>query len=287
MYRKKAFTLIELLVVISIIALLISILMPALNKAREQAAGAVCLANQKTLALAWFMYKDENDSRLVAGYIHNSYEPYSWAFAPMDETGDYIGGQGDNVTHEDRLRGLRAGKLYKYINNTDSYHCPGDNRWLKGSKRFGNTERYKMYRSYSVSMGLAASSPTVLTRIRNYYIRDICIKKYSRIRHPSEKYVFVEEAYDGQSNYNFNDRAWSFFAYRKAFWDPLAIFHNKATSLNFADGHAEMHHWVDARTIQFFTNRDTIDRDVCGMNNPDLDYMQRRFAHNFPYDPAL
>jgi len=60
----KAFTLIELLVVISIIALLVSILMPALSNARQQATGAVCLANQKTMALAWVMYCDENDGRL-------------------------------------------------------------------------------------------------------------------------------------------------------------------------------------------------------------------------------
>ena len=56
----KGFTLIELLVVISIIALLISILMPALNTARQQATGAVCLSNQRTLILTWVMYADEN-----------------------------------------------------------------------------------------------------------------------------------------------------------------------------------------------------------------------------------
>lgn len=58
--RVHGFTLIELLVVISIIALLISILLPALKRARETAKGVVCLQNQKGIALAMNMYTDEN-----------------------------------------------------------------------------------------------------------------------------------------------------------------------------------------------------------------------------------
>ena len=63
----KAFTLIELLVVISIIALLVSILMPALAKAREQAKQAVCLINLRNLSLAWTLYADNNDGKLSNG----------------------------------------------------------------------------------------------------------------------------------------------------------------------------------------------------------------------------
>ncbi len=58
MSKKKGFTLIELLVVISIIALLLSILMPALAKVKEQARVIVCLSHLKTLTLANVLYSN-------------------------------------------------------------------------------------------------------------------------------------------------------------------------------------------------------------------------------------
>ncbi|OHB57616.1 MAG: hypothetical protein A2Y12_17895 [Planctomycetes bacterium GWF2_42_9] len=56
---RKAFTLVELLVVISIIALLLAILMPSLNKARENAKRAVCSSNQRQLGIGLTMYEQE------------------------------------------------------------------------------------------------------------------------------------------------------------------------------------------------------------------------------------
>jgi prepilin-type N-terminal cleavage/methylation domain-containing protein/prepilin-type processing-associated H-X9-DG protein len=65
--KARAFTLIELLVVIAIIALLMGILMPALQKVRAQGRSAACKANQHSWGLIWRMYTDESDGKFSPG----------------------------------------------------------------------------------------------------------------------------------------------------------------------------------------------------------------------------
>lgn len=81
--KSRAFTLVELLVVISIIALLVSILMPALSKARDQAKFTLCKTNLRQLGFALYTYSDDHNQRIVPGdyaYGTTIYVGEAWAY---------------------------------------------------------------------------------------------------------------------------------------------------------------------------------------------------------------
>jgi prepilin-type N-terminal cleavage/methylation domain-containing protein len=123
----KAFTLVELLVVIGIISVLVAILLPSLQKAREQAYRVSCASNIRQLLLAVNMYASEWkgymptwDSRKGASQGFLSDEHHPGYTSVCVETIKY---HGDKVHH---------GKLYPtYVKTGHVYYCPSPTAWNK------------------------------------------------------------------------------------------------------------------------------------------------------------
>jgi len=264
MKNHKAFTLIELLVVISIIALLVSILMPALNNAKQQATGAVCLANQKTMALAWVMYHDDNDGRIASGHTGNWGNIKPWAYYP-----------GSGAGMEPKYDSIRNGTLYPYIETVEAYNCPGDKRSNQPAVDTGYAPALGGYRSYSIAGGLFGVDPAGGWGIVPHL-------KAGSIKRPAEKYVFVEEM-DGRGG---NMGAWVLFpaglpgVEPEGEWvDPMAIWHNDSGTLGFCDGHAEMHRWLDQSTYDMCENQWFYQVVPDTDSGDDLAFMQHGYAY--------
>ena len=235
---RRGFTLVELLVVIGIIALLISILLPALAKANEQARRSKCMSNQRQLVLAWLMYANENKGSLVSSntwpepgvgsnpggglggyptFVNPPVPPWSWVVAgnrpPIDASPD-----------------IADGRLWPYIKAYQVYQCP-DNR-------FNYTHDYSINgvlagETSRVQGGTGQSGGTILN--------------ISQIKHSAAVFVFIED-YDPRG-YLINSFTSPIYP-GTTFGDSPADFHKGGTMISFADGHALFWQYVDPRTSQ-------------------------------------
>ena len=294
MRTQRAFTLIELLVVIAIIALLLSIIVPSLKTAKEYATGAACLSNVKALSVAWHLYQGENDGNIVGGssyYAGARGTPYRWVEQPLYKDTDnpeLVGGgpSGNALTLEYRLNGIRAGRLYPYTENEKVYHCPNDKNMVKAAE-----PRFATYRSYAIS-GLMNSEDFINRQTPNYIFSPITqlrtvtfpngstkqlkvAVKFSDIKAPGNKYVFVEEdtAVKGQE---WNAGGFVLMANGNywEWWDWPAFYHNDMSTLGFADGHGEKRRWSDGNTVKLMKGEIATRLQP---NNPDLEWLNRGY----------
>ena len=244
MQKRSGFTLIELLVVIAIIAILMAILMPALERVREQARGIGCMSNQKTIGLAYVMYADENDSGMCGGMAR--YAPINgvppWVMPPLDYAGggNFTEMPSGPVSLEQRHNGLREGVLYPYIRDVGAYHCPGDDRIRRGTSN-GRELQHLLFRSYSMPDFLRATERTDPKKITDF-------------KSPAKKMLFVEEIYDAPG-VNHNVDGWSYNPGANSLWDPLGLYHSDSCTFSFMDGHATVKKWTDKRTLIYWRSR--------------------------------
>ena len=124
--RRRGFTLIELLVVVSIIALLVSILLPALSKAREQAKIVVCASNQHQLVVGVALYASDYDGRMpptIQGCdLNNNGKPEALEdFWTCPRQLNYHAG---TLTPKGFSGGAMGPIMKDYLPVTDVYNCP-------------------------------------------------------------------------------------------------------------------------------------------------------------------
>lgn len=216
--QLKAFTLIELLVVIAIIAILAAMLLPALSRAKLKAQGIQCVNNSRQFVLAWMMYANDSQDRLVPNPGTGSTVANAWAAGNMQIATD----QTNSKLISDAL-------LYPYTKSIGLYKCPGNQK--------------NMLRGISMNLYMDGTPNPQFTGPPGFKV----FGKLSTITHATQLYVMIDEddttINDAQfrvagSADQINNLTSSLTAR-----DWPATYHGLSAGISFADGHAEMHHW--------------------------------------------
>ncbi|MBN2594350.1 MAG: prepilin-type N-terminal cleavage/methylation domain-containing protein, partial [Sedimentisphaerales bacterium] len=248
MKKPRAFTLIELLVVIAIIAILMAILMPALNRVKEQGKRAACLGNLKQLALCWIMYADDYDGKIVNGEAFGDGDGRAIPRSIGDAvhpgevwwTGDDIGDfwAGINLPQDMQKRAIRAGALFEYTKSEDLYRCPtgmrGEMRTYTITDAMNGLHRDGTYKAAGTRHVGERNGRTVL------WVKS---RDEISVPGPAQRIVFLDEGRITPDSYatHYQSEQW---------WDPPFVRHGDGTNVSFADGHADYWKYMGMKTLE-------------------------------------
>ncbi|KKT06062.1 MAG: hypothetical protein UV78_C0020G0007 [Parcubacteria group bacterium GW2011_GWA2_43_17] len=263
MKKTKAFTLVELLVVISIIAVLLAVLMPSLQKARSMATRTVCTSNIRQLTLAWRMYSDQNNGKLASALTGKATDWWMVQNGVLTNEDGWVGWLGKVIGNPIKptsdpvlqTQEIQTGTLYPYVKNVKTYGCP------VGEKN--------MMRSYSIFDAMNGCTDA-LTSV-SISPSGMVYKKLTEIKRPSERGVFIDEGISTFVSWTipYKAEAWG--------WEKIPLRHGKGTSLSFADGHSEYWTWTNPGTIKGDMNS--------GIGNKDLQRLQKAAWGKLGYTP--
>lgn len=244
----KAFTLIELLVVIAIIAILASMLLPVLSKAKAKAQGIGCLSNTKQLTLAWNLYCSDFNERVANNYgvnetiqaidqgVFDSWVNNVMSWGASGSTGDR------SITNN---FWVANGVLGKYTAAAIGvYKCPADNYLSRPQVQAGFPRRNRSLSMNSVFGRFSIGNDPTAQGLNWGFQQYKQYLKLTQVPKPARTWLVIDEQPDSiNDGYFINNPA------ATSWQDRPASYHNGACGFSFADGHSEIRKWKSKTSI--------------------------------------